>query len=43
MPDSPDLEQKVTELEGKVKKLEFSLIATLLIVFLLFIFNQGLK
>lgn len=40
MAQSPELEQKVAELEGKVRTLEFSAMATLLFIFLLFIFSK---
>lgn len=40
MTQSPDLEQRVAELENKVKKLELSALVTLIIIFLLYIFAK---
>lgn len=40
MAESPDLEQKVAELESKVKKLELSALVTLFFIFLLYIFAR---
>ncbi len=37
MAESPDLEKKVGALESRVKKLEFSALAMLIIVFLFYI------
>lgn len=43
MSASFDLEKKVLELESKVRMLEFSAMATLVMLFLLFIFSQVLR
>jgi len=40
MAHSPDLEQKVAELESKVRMLEFSAMVTLVFIFLLYIFAR---